>query len=351
VRYLLLMGVMFLKNYVVYKFCLFILCFVASANAACPMDDPYKGPTEQLIKRESWNRIERKLLDMKTGRQNFPLFNSIAAEEDWGHIGYHGASQSYRIFQDILKIVVEEILEIPIRDDFYFLRVPGDDDLNLNSIKEFNDYWGKLNNHGKRAKQLLSLNFGVYSNFNVEGSCSLNLFVHDKSKNSINFINELKPFFDSLGLDKQVLSTLFNNAHKKLSGIGGVLIRITENSHVSYANNKAYNLADELCYPCKRGGHPYGSSIFSNHVERLMSPRYTSKEIDIAPQFRLLINNKVVMNPYSDFQIKRWDLYDPNVIASYETELRDSIKKLESDPAKVKAYRQKLLDLWVYTNQ
>lgn len=337
---------MFFKNKLIFElFCLFS-CFMAPINAACPIHDQYKGPTEQLIQRESWTKIEKKLVDMKISYQYFPLFNSMAEEEDWGHIGYHGASQSYRIFQDIIKMVIEEVLEIAVREDFHFLRVPGDDDFNLNSIKEFNDFWGKLDNHGKRAKQLLSLNFGVYSNFDVEGSCSLSLFIHDKSKNSINFINELKPLFDSLGLDKQALTTLFSNAHKKLNGMGGILLKIAENSHKSNANNLAYNLADELCYPCKRGGHPYGHHIISNHIERLMTIQYTSKKIDIAPQFRLLINNKEVLNPLAEFQIKRYDLYEPNVITTYENELRAAIKKLKSNPAKVKAYRQKLLDLW-----
>lgn len=315
-------------------------------NASIPMHDHFKGPTEQLVKRESWGHIESKLHKMKISSQYFPLFETISSDEDWGHIGYHGAAQGYRIYQDIIKMVVEEVLQIPVREDFQFLRIPGDSDLNLNSIDEFADFWGKLNNHGKKGKQLLSLNFGIYSNFDVPGSSSLNFFVHDYSKGHISLINELKPFFEQVGLNPSAVSQLFNLASNRLSDEGGVLLKISETSHLTNPNHKAYNHADILCYPCKRGGYAYGHSSFSNHMSRLMTSQYTEGDIDIAPQFRLLINNKVVLNPYSDFHIMRWDLYDTETIANYEKELRAAIKKLKSNPAKADAYRNKLLNLW-----
>jgi hypothetical protein len=114
------------------RFLLLILFFQASLTAGIPVQDKYLGPTEQLVKRESWNTIQKNLNKIKIPNDLIPFFDTIASNENWGHIGYHGATQDYRIYQDIIRLTVEEILGIPIRKDFQFLRIPGDSDLNLN---------------------------------------------------------------------------------------------------------------------------------------------------------------------------------------------------------------------------
>lgn len=328
---------------------LFLYITIQSSTllASYPTTADFKKPTDQLIMRDSWNKIEKHLTDMKIPATYYPLFNSIAESESWGHIGYHGANQDFRIYQDIIRHVVEQILSIPIRSDFHFLRIPGDTDLNLNSIKEFHDYWGKLNNKGDaKAKQLLSFNLGIYANHDVKGSCSLHLFIHDKSKNDINYIRQLTPFFNSLGIDPENLRQLFDIAHQRLFLDGGVLIKMGENSHLTHPEHLAYIYSDELCYPAKRGGHVYGNSLFSNHIERMMTDLYLHHELDIAPQYRLLINNKAVLNPYGPFEFKRWDLYDSATVELYENEMKAAISSLKYDEEKVAAYRQYLLDLW-----
>lgn len=54
-----------------------------------------------------------------------PFFNTIVANENRnGFFGYHGHSQQFRVFQDILKAVFEEVLHYDIPNDFQFLRIP-----------------------------------------------------------------------------------------------------------------------------------------------------------------------------------------------------------------------------------
>src|SRR5262245_23203487 len=166
------------------KLILLFLLLNTTIFAGIPMTEKFIGPTESLVKRESWDRIKRKLLDMKISPELFPFFDSIAETEHWGHIGYHGSNQGFRIYQDIIKFTLEEIMGIQIRNNFHFLRVPGDPDLNLNSIDEFAIHWDGIDEKNDlRPKQLISLNFGIYSNFDEKGSCSVNFFVKDKSKN------------------------------------------------------------------------------------------------------------------------------------------------------------------------
>jgi hypothetical protein len=317
-------------------------------SAGIPTETEYHGPTEQLIKRESWGRIEGKLKKMKIPLDFIPYFNSIAELETWGHIGYHGSNQNFRIYQDIIKLTIEELLEIPIRDDFHFLRVPGDKDLNLETTDQFFKYWGKNidNKNEIRAKQLLALNFAIYSNFDEEGSCSLSLFIKDYSKTNLNYKSKLTPFYDKLGISSKALNGLYAIGTKWLDEDIGILLQISENSHEFDYNNEAYNYIDMICYPSKKGGIIYGSKPISTHYERILSDSYVKSKVDIAPQLRLLISNQYTLNPSSDLIVRRWDFYDTERIAEYEQEMREYIRNMKYDANKVQAYREKLLEIW-----
>lgn len=312
-------------------------------SAGIPTYLEYRGPTEQLIKRESWERIESKLKRMEIPLDLIPYFNSIAALENWGHIGYHGTNQRFRVYQDIIRFTIEELLDIPIRDEFHFLRVPGDDDLNLQTKEEFFKYWGKKidNKNEIRAKQLLALNFAIYSNFDEEGSCSLSLFVKDASKTDFNYALKLSPFYYELGLSYYDLIDLFEIGAKWLDQDAGILLQISDSSR-----DETYNFVDLICYPSKKGGVIHGSKPISDHYLRILSDSYVNSDVDIAPQLRLIISNHFTLNPFASLTIRRWDLYDIATITAYEKEMREHIRTMDYDKEKVENYRKKLLELW-----
>lgn len=83
-----------------------------------------KVSIEELIgKRESSS--ETTFSDFKENlMEQIPFLLNIAAQEDKTVFGYHGAPQSFRVFQDVVRIIYEEVLDIPIPADFHFLRVP-----------------------------------------------------------------------------------------------------------------------------------------------------------------------------------------------------------------------------------
>ncbi len=328
---------------------LFFAVFVhASIFAGIPVQETYLSPTEQLIKRESWKKIEKELKKIKIPMDLIPFFNQIAEREEWGHIGYHGATQDFRIYQDIIRITLEEVLGIYVRDDFEFFRIPGDAELDLNSMDEFIDYWGKRidNKHRLRAKQLLALNYSIYSNFDHKGSSSISLFVKDKSKSELDYAKMLHPLYQDLGMPTAALKELFKIAHTWLDGEVGILIRVWESSHNFDTQGEAYNFADDQCYPCERGGYRYGKHLISLEFERIMSDEYVSHDVKIAPQLRLLLNNKHTLNPFSSLHVERFDFYDSETIRSYEGELREYIRSLEFNPELVENYRNYLLEIW-----
>ncbi|MBA3284403.1 MAG: hypothetical protein H0U27_05005 [Nitrosopumilus sp.] len=312
-------------------------------QAGIPVTKTYFGPTESLIARESWEEIKSSLVALRVPTQMIPLFNKIAESEDWGHIGYHGSTQGFRFFQDVIKFSIEEILAIKIKKDFHFLRIPGDSDLNLNSMNDFVKYWGEDNVNNRdsvRAKQLLSLNFGIFSNFNTTNSCSACLFAKDKSVTSIDYVKELIPFYKKIGIkdNEAALKKLHKIFTKCMKSERGILLQFSENSHLSSLTNEAYNFSDKLCYPAVKGGYRYDEKLISAHFQKAMSEAYINHAANISDQIRLLINTRYTLNPFSHFTIKRWDGEDATTVASYEKEMRQCIRSLTYDSGKMVNY-------------
>ncbi|MBA3602590.1 MAG: hypothetical protein H0W50_02895 [Parachlamydiaceae bacterium] len=91
--------------------------------------------TELYLKVHPFEKIEKKL-----GRFNsqvsFVTDKMIDMETNSGFFGYHGCTQRYRIFQDILRAVFEETMDFEIPADFQFLRIPGDEMFALKNNKQ-----------------------------------------------------------------------------------------------------------------------------------------------------------------------------------------------------------------------
>lgn len=89
-------------------------------------------PTENILLFDDLNRIEKHLsenysddFNHKYQAEKDELIQITWNESEEGFLGYHATSQYVRIMQDILQVVFEEKLNLPISDDFYFFRIPG----------------------------------------------------------------------------------------------------------------------------------------------------------------------------------------------------------------------------------
>lgn len=326
------------------------LSIVPSSHAGIPMSSiKYCGPTEMLIARESKKTINFYLSTQNVTYDLILFLDSIAAQETWGHIGYHGAAHEFRFYQDVIKFTIEEILAIPIRNDFHFIRIPGDPDLNLNSVKEFMLYWGEEkidNKNDARSKQLLSMNYSVYSNFQKKGSCSASLFARNTSKTAVDYVKELEPFYESLGIDPENINKLMNVYKSIIKNKRGILLQISENSHLHDPRHEAYNFTDKQCYPAQKGGYLYDNHLISVHLKTIMTKDYTKKNANISDQQRLLINNRYTLNPHSNLKIKRWELEDKKMLNNYESKMREMIRNFPFDPDKVMKYHELLMKQW-----
>lgn len=337
----------YMKNFLTTIFLIFNFTLLQAGILTSTVE--YYGPTEMLLARESREKIESFLLKQEVPQDLWPFLDSIAANETWGHIGYHGANHSFRFYQDVIKFTIEEILAIPIRDDFHFLRIPGDPDLHLKSINQFIEFWGDQqvdNRDVVRTKQLLSMNYSIYSNFEIRGCCSASLFARDVSSIQVDYAKELEPFYDNLGINTKKLQKLLTIFEESFTDTGGILLQISEDSHLNDYNREAYNFADKQCYPALRGGFRYDNNLISVHLRTAMTVDYVNKAVNISDQLRLLLNTQHTLNPYSNLKIKRWDLQDPKKIKAYETIMRRTIRNFKFDRKKVVSYRQLLMRKW-----
>jgi hypothetical protein len=91
--------------------------------------------TDLYLKEHSLDQIKATVCSYEFDKQ-YPIMKKIIArEKEKGFFGYHGCSQRYRVFQDILRAVFEESLGYAIPNDFQFLRIPGDEMFNLKNGK------------------------------------------------------------------------------------------------------------------------------------------------------------------------------------------------------------------------
>ena len=127
----------------------------------------YHSPTQRFIKGHSQAELNRIL---SIGREHLNFFEEIISKEKKGFFGYHSAPQSVRIYQDFIKIGIEEILKIKIKDDFYFLRIPGDERLNYKSsyqfLSEYLNYQEHVQEVAKKIQLHQSKSFNSHSNTN-----------------------------------------------------------------------------------------------------------------------------------------------------------------------------------------
>lgn len=82
--------------------------------------------TESYLKEHPLKTIRQSVPTKQFDKQLPVITKMIAKEKETGFFGYHGCSQRYRIFQDILRVVFEEALRYDLPNDFQFLRIPGD---------------------------------------------------------------------------------------------------------------------------------------------------------------------------------------------------------------------------------
>jgi len=267
------------------------------------------------------------------------LLDEAVDNEQLGFFGYNGCCSDFRIYQDLIRIGIEEILGIHVRNDFHFLRIPGDSRYTHNTPAEiFENYRSDIDDLREEASsQLLSLQLAMYRGCASDnGSCSIGFFADNYAINTVDYAKQLELFFDMLGLNTNQTAEAFEIGRKLLPVEYGALLQFFDMSH-TLADGAPYDFVDMFAYPSHTGG--------KNIETKKKISNYIGKGKQF-PQIRLVISNRHVLNPYSPLTIKRYDNLDEKIVKQYEEAIRNFYKAQTVNEEKRALYKSLLLSQW-----
>lgn len=302
---------------------MFRIILLFSLIASCPASAyEWSPPTARFMEQESWPKIQEGLRANHVSPEYKDFFDRIAKNEDVGFFGYHGTTQEFRIYQDIIRLLMEEVVHIPIRPDFHFMRIPGEPRYHHQSIKEYGNY---LNDYS--PADFICLNYSIYSNYNSNFYSTYFYFATNSSSSNVNFEEKLGWLFDRLGIDKSAIHDLFAIGHKYVGqNKTGVVFQFFDTSHRS--GHSHYEFVDPLL-----GTFAHNDMPFSQAIEGTEPSHFYL-------QLRLLMSNSLTLNPFSPLSIKRFDTINPTVVKQYEKAMREYIQALKADLKKVQSYAE-----------
>ncbi len=307
-----------------------LLVFIAPTLTHNAFAFEWLPPTTRFMEEETWPKIDEGLRANQVSTEYRDFFDQIAKEEHIGFFGYHGTTQEFRIYQDIVRLLIEEAVQIPIRPDFHFMRVPGEPRYLYHSIKEYGNY---LNDYS--PTDFICLNYSIYSNYNSDFYSTYFYFATNNSSSSINFEEKLHWLFERLGIDQSAIYELFTLGRQYV-GVSktGVVFQFFDTSH--HNGHSYYEFVDPIL-----GTFAHNDMVFSKVIEG-------TKPSHFYLQLRLLMSNSRTLNPYAPIAVKRFDLIDPEVAKQYESAMRKYIKTLKVDSVKAKSYADDLKKLWTF---
>jgi hypothetical protein len=295
------------------------------------------SPTQRFISARSIQRINFVLRQYGMTNKDLALFKKIVAKEGEGFLGYQAGSSTVRLFQDILFHLVKDVLQIPIKDDFVFLRVPGDPTFLYESAVDFLAEKGQdippfsWDNEPEIRQHILSLNLNLYQSYDAPWDLTPRYFLENQTWTHANVREIITPFFASLGIDENTVDSIWNQALDLLPHNRGYILQFFDQSS-SFAFTKEHS------YIAHSGGKPNSQQT---HHQILSDPFATN-----FPQMRLVMANQSTLNPFSSLSIKRYDAMTDPERYEYNTALKSLLQGLSFDSTKVRAAREKLLTLW-----
>lgn len=375
-----------------------------SSSFASPYYSPSKRYIEHLPK---WQQDELHNILEYSSSEDMNLFNNLINNEKPGVFGYHAQPYESAIYQDIIKIIITEILNIEVQDDFVFLRVPGQERFNYTSSKQFLEEYNvyqqavlstanKINKLSPKSdlnssneseitdfKQALDLVHSISNNKLLNG--------HSNSKSVLNkeLVKDLKYIADyeydihtkllamnfalyqmesgflpltiesylwsfSWCYDTDKLSRELEPLFKKL-GMDETKVREAFNIAEHYIpQDRGYilrvsqknNNSSQVYNKLDQYGYvSYAFGMpFSNQAP---SYYYSNNSITNFKELKLLMSNYYSLNPISGLTITKHSTNNQEQYDLYYQKLKEYILSLQYDAEKADDYKKELIKLWV----
>lgn len=294
-----------------------------------------QSPTTRFVSFHSYNDIKRVLNTYYLTDKDETLFKKLIKDENSSFIGYHASSTDFAIFQDIVRLSIEELMKISIPKDFHFFRNPLDSNLIYETADEFNtaipiplvgsDDQGWIRQH------ILSLNISLYQSYDAAWDLTPRYYLQNQTWTKPVYQNILEPFFEEIGLDPESVSKIYAKARSNLPRERGILYQF-------FIKDEDYTALNAYFYVAYSGGMPVPTVTPTDVL--FDYNRYTF------PQLRLVLNAKTSLNPFSQFIMRRYDNLTSKQRNNYETIIRQELQKLPVESSKLLNAKNKLLQSW-----
>lgn len=114
--------------------------------------------TEYFLQNTSIETIANTIGEQENGfdfMELYPFFNEIIANENEKLLGYHGTSFSHRVFQDLVKITIEEVRQEALPENFHFLRDPLSEEWVYSKMEDFLEAFAPPPYNEELAKEII----------------------------------------------------------------------------------------------------------------------------------------------------------------------------------------------------
>lgn len=296
--------------------------------------EAFESPTKKQVERETLEVIKYNL-KAKGGDLTYrELFDKAINEEISGFLGYYGDTLSYLIYQDIIKAVVEEVVDSPLRKDFHFLAPPMQREGYPESLIDLALLFKKEGYpQNKVLKATFPLNFSLYANHNNSGLNSVQRFSTGGRERSKSQRSQLTGFFVRAGIDPEIIDDLYSLAYQHLDDKAGVLLQLFDLSLEPYAFANTYS------YPSRPNGF-----IAEN---KQTGEYFTDSHSNPFPEeLRLLLTAQGILNPNSPLSIRRYTKIQPGKLKAWEQALKRAIKAFPVNEEAKKSFKEELLKAW-----
>lgn len=294
------------------------------------------SPTKVFLETHSYSGIEHVLNQYGANQNDKKLLAAAVDAENESFIGYNAGSNDYRLFQDLIRVVIEEKFNIQIRQDFHFLRIPGNPSLKYASaddfIKKFIPLYGE-DFHDSRSDtriHILSLNISLYQSYAQPWDLTPRYYLENQTWTHPTFWVYMREFFAEAGLETTSLMNIIDRVGALLPKNRGFLMQFFDLS-------EDHSFLNTHFYAAHSGGKPLDSRRPAHDL--VLTPLFNR-------QLRLVIDNKHVLNPFQPLVIKRYDSMTTDQRQRYENALREEVRNLAIDPIKGEAFRSRLLQEW-----
>ena len=271
----------------------------------------WASPTERFVLN---NPIEEIKYNLRLDNVTFEykaVYDKAISQEGSGFFGYHGASSEFRVYQDLIRLVFEEVLKINVPEEFHFLAVPlARRPIQLEEI-------GRSAFEGNLAdvkKHLFPINLSLYGNYKRMGFCPIRNF-HQGLETTNK--EDLYWLFSELGLDQKIIEKAFQVGRDYFKEGNHLLLQFFDRS-----DRSPYEFIDKIAYPSWPSGHPFENRALSDYL--------LNDSLQLPPQVFLLLD-RALLDPKCPLQIKRYSKIQPTKLKAYEQQLRDLIRTASYD--------------------